>query len=335
MNVFLGLVWIYPGPMTVTLSQIVDFASTTALSKVTILGFSTTTITDGVSSLTSGGCNDKFTGSWSTTTTITVTTSSGYPKISSVSMNVLGPGSSLFGVGGGLNPLKIVVPTFTTKNIVRSAPQSSANNTMTVTVRTNVDLEAVSVVIISALSGAITTTGTLSIGGSDAEKFTGDWTANTLTLTVASGQTLMTGTDVVFTFNVANPLNLNPQQRGQWKILLIDEKHPHMRATTPCPTYSIEQCVYPDVTHTDQKSVNRILHIPKCSWENIIIHSHYTVRYRRRRFNDHTERQDHDNDNFDDNDIIVSESEQEYFLDFSSNNQRNQDGGAVGPPNSK
>jgi len=226
--------------------------------------------------------------------------------------------------------------------------------------------------------------------------------------------------------------------RVKWKILLIDEKHPHMRATTPWPTYSIEQCVHPDATHTGQKSVNRIPHIPKCSahiaytyfgptiqnmsnirntcspvfshavrtgveaaqdltaWESIIVHSHYTTEYRRRRFNDSTERKYHDNDDFDGNDSfqendndnahlngndnldgndnfddnnnenahfngndnfndndnfdgngvddndnfdgdesVVAESEQEYFLDFSSNDQRNQDGGAAGAPTSK
>jgi len=42
-----------------------------------------------------------------------------------------------------------------------------------------------------------------------------------------------------------------------------------------------------------------------------------------------------DNDNLDGNDSIVTESEQEYFLNFSSNDQRNQDGGAAGPPASK
>ena len=129
--------------------------------------------------------------------------------------------------------------------------------------------------------------------------------------------------------------------------------------------------------------------LPAC--ENIIVLSHYTTEYRRRRLNDRTERQDHDNDNsdgndsfqdndndnahlndndnfddnynFDDNDnenahpndnnnfndndnfdgndvndndnldvneSIVTESEQEYFLNFSSNDQRNQEGGAAG-----
>jgi hypothetical protein len=98
----------------------------------------------------------------------------------------------------------------------------------------------------------------------------------------------------------------------KWKILLIDEKHPRMMVKTPWSTYSIEQCVHPDATHTGQKSANRILHIPKCSaniahtyfgptlqnmsnihnicspfqtdvmedltaWENIIMHSHYTA----------------------------------------------------------
>ena len=224
------------------------------------------------------------------------------------------------------------------------------------------------------------------------------------------------------------------RRRVKWKILLIDEKHSRTSATTPWPTYSIEQCVYPDATYTGQKSANTILHIPKCSahiahtyfgrtiqnimmsnicntcspasshavrcgveaaqdlsaWENIILHSHYTMEYRRRRLNDRTDRQDHDsdnfdgndsfqdndndnshlngNDNFDDkdngnahlndnanfddndnfdgndvddndnldsNDSIVTESEQEYFLNFSSNVQRNQDGGAAGPPVSK
>jgi hypothetical protein len=42
-----------------------------------------------------------------------------------------------------------------------------------------------------------------------------------------------------------------------------------------------------------------------------------------------------DNDNLDDDDSIVTESEQEYFLNFSSNVQWNQDGGAAGPPASK
>ena len=86
------------------------------------------------------------------------------------------------------------------------------------------------------------------------------------------------------------------------------------------------------------------------------MHSHYTAEYRRRRFNDRTERQYHDNDNFDGNDSFQenndndnfdgndvndndkfdgNESEQESFVDFSSIDQRNQDGGAAGPPTSK
>ena len=55
------------------------------------------------------------------------------------------------------------------------------------------------------------------------------------------------------------------RRRVKWKILLIDEKHPRTSATTPWPTYSIEQCVHPDDTYMGQKSANRIIHIPKCS----------------------------------------------------------------------
>merc|ERR1719263_303924 len=44
------------------------------------------------------------------------------------------------GISGGLAPLKVVVPTFSTKTIQQSSPVSGASNVMTVTLTANYDL---------------------------------------------------------------------------------------------------------------------------------------------------------------------------------------------------
>jgi hypothetical protein len=42
------------------------------------------------------------------------------------------PGSAVIGVSGGLDPLKIVIPTFTALSIQQSTPLAAVYNTITV-----------------------------------------------------------------------------------------------------------------------------------------------------------------------------------------------------------
>jgi len=61
-------------------------------------------------------------------------------------------------VGPGLNPLLTVVPTFTVQSIEQSSPLNNVENTLTITLTSDVDLVAASTVTIGLLAGTQTTT---------------------------------------------------------------------------------------------------------------------------------------------------------------------------------
>ena len=82
------------------------------------------------------------------------------------------PGTAIYGVTDGADPLLVVVPTFTTKAIGQSTPANGLSNTITVTLVTDIDLKAAdsSVVTISGLSNAVATSPvTLLDAGDDGE----------------------------------------------------------------------------------------------------------------------------------------------------------------------
>jgi ABC-type xylose transport system permease subunit len=140
----------------------------------------------------------------------------GVPK-SAVAMTK--PGTALFGVANGYDPLLVVVPTFRTANIGQSTPLAGAANTITVTIVTDVNLlhSGTSVVTITGLTGASATTGAIALidKGNDGETVFWDGTTQgkgawddsqkKLTLTVFTGQTLTAATPYTFAFVVTNP----------------------------------------------------------------------------------------------------------------------------------
>jgi hypothetical protein len=129
------------------------------------------------------------------------------------------PGTALFGVANGYDPLLVVVPTFRTANIGQSTPLAGAANTITVTIVTDVNLlhSGTSVVTITGLTGASATTGAIALidKGNDGEtvfwdgitqgKGAWDDSQKKLTLTVFTGQTLTAATPYTFAFVVTNP----------------------------------------------------------------------------------------------------------------------------------
>ena len=64
------------------------------------------------------------------------------------------PGSLLYGVANGTDPLLVTVPTFSVKTIQQSTPVPDATNTMTLTLTADVDLPTGSTVTIAGLTGS-------------------------------------------------------------------------------------------------------------------------------------------------------------------------------------
>ena len=124
------------------------------------------------------------------------------------------PGSPLLGVPNGANPLLVVVPEFDVREIGQSNPLAGGSNTITVTIQSNVNLAQAqsSAVTLTALvnglsDGDVALTDVASTGATTV--FGGQGVMNnsggTLTLTVASGETVAAGTTYKFSFTITNP----------------------------------------------------------------------------------------------------------------------------------
>ena len=50
------------------------------------------------------------------------------------------PGTALYGVANGADPLTVVVPSFSTKSIQQSSTSPGANNSITITLMANYDM---------------------------------------------------------------------------------------------------------------------------------------------------------------------------------------------------
>ena len=108
----------------------------------------------------------------------------------------------------------IISATFDTATLLNGSNLPSNTNTLTLTVQPSVAISAGSSITLSVLTGSATAdNGSLSLGGAGAVIFgsAGSWTQSTgtLVLTVASGQTLPTGSDTVVTFTLTNPASGN------------------------------------------------------------------------------------------------------------------------------
>jgi hypothetical protein len=117
------------------------------------------------------------------------------------------PGTALYGVANGADPLTVVVPSFSLKSIQQSTPVSGATNTLTVSLTANFNLAAGSTVTITGLTESQTAnSGNLTVSSTSSQLGTsGVWTQSTgeLVLTAASGGTA-SGTACVLTFDLTN-----------------------------------------------------------------------------------------------------------------------------------
>ena len=103
-----------------------------------------------------------------------------------------------------------LIAEFLTTSLTDSSNLANSSNIFTLTVQPDTAISAGSSITLSGLTGSATSdNGSLSLGGANASIFgsTGSWTQSTgtLVLTVASGQTLATGSDTVVTFTLTNP----------------------------------------------------------------------------------------------------------------------------------
>ena len=103
-----------------------------------------------------------------------------------------------------------LIAEFLTTSLTDSTNLANSSNIFTLTVQPDTAISAGSSITLSGLTGSATSdNGSLSLGGANASIFgsAGSWTQSTgtLVLTVASGQTLATGSDTVITFTLTNP----------------------------------------------------------------------------------------------------------------------------------
>ena len=141
-----------------------------------------------------------------TTTSPTINiAASGSVSIASATMTK--PGTALYGVANGANPLEVLVPSFGVKSIEQSTPVSGATNTLTVTLTANYHLKAGSTVTILGLTGSQTAdNGALTVASTSGLLGTaGAWTQGPgqLVLTAAFPGTT-SGTACEVTFDLTN-----------------------------------------------------------------------------------------------------------------------------------
>ena len=104
----------------------------------------------------------------------------------------------------------VPLETFDTATLTDSSNLASNDNPFTFTVQPSTNISAGGTLTIAGLTGSGTAdNASLTVGGAGATIFgsSADWTQSTgtLVLTVASGQTLPTGSDTVVTFTLTNP----------------------------------------------------------------------------------------------------------------------------------
>jgi len=118
------------------------------------------------------------------------------------------PGTALYGVANGADPLTVVVPSFSTRSIQHSSTTPGANNSITITLVANYDLATGSTVTITGLTGSLTSESDIALTStSDLLGARGAWTRDTgtLVLTAALGGT-RAGTACAVTFSLTNPM---------------------------------------------------------------------------------------------------------------------------------
>ncbi len=126
-----------------------------------------------------------------------------------------------FAFGVVASPTVPPVPpeTFDTATLENGQTAIGNSNTLTFTVNPSSAISATSTLTIGGLTGSQTSdSASLTVGGTNAAIFgsSGVWTqsSGTLVLTVASGQSVPTGSDTVITFTLTNPASTNSGVTG-------------------------------------------------------------------------------------------------------------------------
>jgi len=141
---------------------------------------------------------------------VNIHTASGFISIGAIAQGAMvKPGTKMYGVGNGANPLEVLVPFFSVKSIKQSTFVSGAINKLMVNLMANYELKAGSTVTISGLTGSQTLdTANLPISSTSSIFGTaGVWTqAGVLVLTAAS-MGLTPEINCVVTFDVTNTVS--------------------------------------------------------------------------------------------------------------------------------
>ena len=140
--------------------------------------------------------------------------------------NMTKQGSDLFGVAEGKNPLEVLVPSMLTRSIRQSTPATDANNTLTVTFKSNYHLESASTITITGLTGSQTNSGNLALTSNQGTIWgtAGSWTKNTgsLVLTVASGRRMDANGNYHVSFNLINSAEDQPSPQVSVQAQVLD-----------------------------------------------------------------------------------------------------------------
>eukprot|EP00961_Rhodomonas_salina_P120390 1620174-Rhodomonas_salina.1 len=123
------------------------------------------------------------------------------------------PGTPLLGVAGGTNPLRVLQPRFTAKNMSQTTPAANQQNTILVYLETNVDLLSGTVIEISGLTGAVASSGGIALDTNvfcstqSSQAGVGSWNAQTSTMSirVCDGQEMSALNNLTFSFIITNP----------------------------------------------------------------------------------------------------------------------------------
>ena len=129
------------------------------------------------------------------------------------------PGTTLYGVANGADPLTVEVPAFSVKSIQQNTPLSGSTNTITVTLTANIDLADGSSVTILGLTGSQTNDASLTVTStSGLLGVTGTWTKaeGKLVLTAEAGGT-SAGAACEVKFNLMN----SAQQQSSLAVSVV------------------------------------------------------------------------------------------------------------------
>ncbi len=113
----------------------------------------------------------------------------------------------------------VPLETFDSATLVNGQTAQGTTNTLTLTLNPSAAIGATGTLTISGLTGSQTSdSASLTVGGTNAAIFgsSGVWTqsSGTLVLTVASGQSVPTGSSTVITFTLTNPASTNSGVTG-------------------------------------------------------------------------------------------------------------------------